>query len=151
MSQLRPGVGVGVIITSSSHTGCVLLGKRKGSTGEGLYALPGGHLEFGEEWVTCASREVKEECGVDLVNVQFCGVVNTVVRQVGYHYVTIFMRAELSGTDEPINMEPNKCEGWGWYDWDKFPPEDQLFYPLKDFRATGYHPFRCKDSTAAST
>jgi len=140
--NVRPGVGVGVIITSRSHPDCVLIGKRKGSSGEGLFALPGGHLEFGEDWATCASREVLEECGVEVSNIQYCGVVNSVVTDVGYHYVTIFMRAELQESVEPTNTEPHKCEGWVWCNWDEFPQQDQLFYPLRDFRSGGYHPFR---------
>ena len=53
-------VGVGVFIV---RNGKVLLGKRKGSHGEGLWALPGGHVEEYEDyWETCA-REVEEEVG----------------------------------------------------------------------------------------
>src|SRR5258707_8500479 len=52
-----PQVGVGVVVV---RDGKVLLGLRRGSHGSGAWALPGGHLEWGESVESCARREVTE-------------------------------------------------------------------------------------------
>merc|ERR1712098_537708 len=91
----RPGLGCGVFVLSPSHPGCVLLGRRRGSAGSGTWALPGGHLEFGEEPEECAVREVMEETGLVPQNVRCAAVTNTVRRGLDYHYFVLFMIAEV--------------------------------------------------------
>ena len=62
-----PIVGVGVIVL---RDGLVLLGERIGSHGSRTWALPGGHLEFGETVEQCAAREVREETGLELQDIK---------------------------------------------------------------------------------
>lgn len=63
------------------------------------WALPGGHLEFGETFDTCAVREVSEETGQEIHDVQFQTAVNNVFEVEKKHYVTVLMSAITS--DEP--------------------------------------------------
>lgn len=133
----RPGVGLSVIIIKEDK---VLLGKRKGSHGEGTYAFPGGHLENNEGFLDCLSREIKEEVGD--VKIQFIdkfpsAVTNDIFNE-DKHYVTLFIRAKyISG--EPQVLEPEKCEKWEWYSWDNLP--SPLFLPIKNLIKQNYNIF----------
>ena len=111
------GVGTGVIVVNETHPGCVLLGKRLNSDGEGKWALPGGHLEFGERVTECASRELEEECGIVAVEPRLLCWDESLDLAVDYHYVTAFV--VVTTDSEPRNMEPEKCEGWEWKRWDE--------------------------------
>lgn len=68
---------------------------------------------YSEEWSECAIRETLEETGLKIKNVSFATVVNAVVTEADYHYITIFMKGEIdtSHVQEPENLEPDKCEG----------------------------------------
>ena len=57
----NPIPGVVVVIERDGH---VLLGKRAGSFGKGQWGLPQGYIEFDEDFLTAAIREVKEETGL---------------------------------------------------------------------------------------
>jgi 8-oxo-dGTP diphosphatase len=54
--NLRPLVGVGVVVVRPTDNK-IYVGVRKGSHGATKWALPGGHLEWGESWADCAARE----------------------------------------------------------------------------------------------
>ncbi|GFQ01743.1 nudix hydrolase 1 [Phtheirospermum japonicum] len=135
----RPKVAVVVFLLKGKK---VLLGRRRSSVGRDTFALPGGHLEFGESFEECAAREVKEETGLDIDRIEFLTVTNNVVSKVDkpLHIVAIFMRAFLANPDQmPQNPEPDKCEGWDWYDWNDLPRP--LFGPLETMARSDFNPF----------
>ncbi len=117
--QVRVGIGVMIL-----KDGKVLLGKRKGSHGAGEYAFPGGHLDYMESFEDCARRETREECGVEIENIRFQFVAN-LRRYKPKHYAHIGLIAGWK-SGVPRVLEPEKCDGWQWYDLDRLP---HLFGP----------------------
>ncbi len=112
----RPKVGLGVIVFKE---GKVLLGKRKNAAGDGLFATPGGHLEYMESFEDCVKRETMEEAGIEIENVRFLAVKN-IKNYAPKHYVDVHLMADWK-SGEPQNLEPERCEGWDWYDLDNLP------------------------------
>ncbi len=138
-----PRVRVSVLICKD---GKVLLGKPKqtafdGYCSSGLQQLaradtwgtPGGKLELGESFEACALREVAEETGLEITNVRFCAVTNTVFDE-QTHWINIFVCADLE-QGEAKNLEPDKCAAWCWFDWDKLP--DNVFPAIKSVKEQG--------------
>ncbi|KAJ5126090.1 hypothetical protein N7448_005400, partial [Penicillium atrosanguineum] len=138
--MMDPKVGVGVFALNSE--GKFILGERKGSHGAGTWALPGGHLEFGESFETCAARELLEETGLQIQNLQFLTAVNSVFEKENKHYITIFMAGTVHDAAQPQNLEPEKCTGWEWVSWDELKADREaqlsssggrnLFLPLME-------------------
>ncbi|KAM2679678.1 hypothetical protein EV2_011563 [Malus domestica] len=137
----KPRVAVVVFLLRGKT---VLLGRRRSSVGDSTFALPGGHLEFGESFEECAARELKEETGLDIEKekMELLTVTNNLFLEPPKpsHYVTVSMRGVAADPDqEPQNLEPNKCDGWEWYEWDNLP--NPLFWPLEKMVRTGFSPF----------
>ena len=134
------GVGVGAVVMNKNHPGCVLVGKRINTVGEGTWAFPGGHIDFGESVENCTRRECAEEVNLKVTDVNYWTMNNCCDPPTKYHYLTIFMTCWADA--EPENLEPHKCEKWEWVPWDqpgKFP--EKLFAPLRELRLTGFSPF----------
>ncbi len=55
-------VGIGAVVIDRENR--ILLVKRGHPPGEGYWAVPGGHLEYGEHIIDACLRELKEETGV---------------------------------------------------------------------------------------
>lgn len=120
----RPRVGVGVVVIKD---GRILLGKRKGAHGAGEWSFAGGHLEFGETVEECALRELAEETGLKALSIQIGPWVNDVIEE-NKHYVTLFVFVDQFKGHLQL-LEPDKCEGWEWFDWHSLP--SPLFTPIR--------------------
>jgi len=135
MEEKRPKVGLGVIIMKDNK---VLFGKRKSVIGNGTWCIPGGHLEFKESWEECAIRETMEETGVKIKNIRFGTVTNDIFIKEDKHYISIFVLADYDSGEVKV-MEPDKCEKWGWFEWNKLP--SPLFESESNLIKEGYNPF----------
>lgn len=138
MTQVRSSLNASTSYVSTSRLSPIrsasLYLRIRTDHSSGAWALPGGHLDLGESFEDCAVREVLEETGIILKpkNVRFLTATNDFVDEDRKHYVTIFMgyslpvpteeengaRLEPQIGFEPRNMEPEKCEGWEWVQWE---------------------------------
>ncbi len=69
-------------------------------------SFPGGHVEDGESIVGATVREIREETGLEVANLEFCGLVDWYNEQTKERYFVFNYRTEqwsgelLSETDE---------------------------------------------------
>jgi len=118
-------IGVNIFLIKD---GQILLGKRLSKAGFGTWGLPGGHLEPGENLAEAAKRELYEETGIKVSQLEFLQLINNPEQD--EHYIQInFIAKEWLG--EPELKEPEKCERWEWFDLENLPTE--IFFGHRDF------------------
>ena len=76
----------------------ILVQDRKDPKWPGI-TFPGGHVEPGESFVESAVREVKEETGLDITDVRFCGVKQWTQKNGEFRYIVLLFKTDaFSGT-----------------------------------------------------
>lgn len=125
--SMRPGIGVGVLVWRGQQ---ILLGERISKRQDSCWQFPGGHLENNESVTACARREVQEETGLNIKNLRHLGFTDTTFEVAQHRYLTLLVSCEYE-SGEAERLEPEKCAGWQWFDYQKLPAP--LFAPITSF------------------
>lgn len=105
-------MGVHVLVERGER----ILMLRRAGTGffDGLYSLPGGHVEPGESLIEAAVRELEEETGLraGAETLDYLGVVH---RLSDTNRIDFFFRV-TRWRGEPWLREPDRCDDLCWFD-----------------------------------
>lgn len=95
-----PRVGVGGVVIADKR---VLLVKRGRPPAQGLWAIPGGKVHWGESLTEAVIREVAEETGLQIEPLHIVETFDQITRnpdgEVIFHYIIIDYLARLVSTD----------------------------------------------------
>lgn len=109
---MRTGIPVGVHVLVEDGSRILML--RRAGTGffDGLFSLPGGHVEPGESLRAAAARELAEETGIVVATdrLEYVGVVHHLSDT---NRIDFFVRA-AGWHGEPFIREPDKCDAMRW-------------------------------------
>jgi 8-oxo-dGTP diphosphatase len=119
----RPNAGVGVFVVSGNK---MLLEKRKGIYGGGIWPIPRGCLEINEILENCAKKEVFEEKGFETNKADKINFTNDIFEGDKKHYSILALLAK--GIKGVLRLkEPEKFDEWKWYGLLTY-----LFIPLQN-------------------
>ncbi|ACP34244.1 NUDIX hydrolase [Sulfolobus islandicus L.S.2.15] len=101
----RPLVAVGCLIVEENK---VLLVKRKNPPNAGLWAIPGGKVEYGETLEDALKREMREETGLEVAVSNIISIVQVINE--GYHYVILDFECKPIGGKLRASSDASEVE-----------------------------------------
>lgn len=95
----------------------------------GVYELPGGHIDYGEEVSSGLVREIQEEFGMSVALGDPFAVFTYSNEVKGSHSIEVIYFAHFTDPIEDIAMNPNDHSTCGWFSEAELP---QTFVSTKD-------------------
>ena len=120
-----PEVIVGVLIFNQEGKVFLMVSPKW----KGKYSLPGGHIEYGETMEDTAKREIKEETGLDIFDIQFLMVQECIFSEEFYkkkHFVFLDYIAKTKETKVILDGREGIEHVWATID-------EALKLPLNSF------------------
>jgi 8-oxo-dGTP diphosphatase len=117
----RPGVTVDVVIVTREPRRRVLLIRRKNDPYAGMWAVPGGFVEMDESLEDAAARELREETGVAVAQLEQLHTFGDPKRDPRGRTISIAYLAEV----DPGQLNPQAADDAaevGWHDLETPPP-----------------------------
>src|SRR3990167_5383208 len=99
----RPNFRVSVITVNEKQE--ILLVQHKKGT-RYYWVLPGGRIEYGEDFATCAVRELKEETNLDIRFGKVVFLSEAIAPDRSRHIINIYATGEILGGELKVGDEP---------------------------------------------
>ena len=141
--------------------GAVLVNRSRNSkTGEEYFALPGGHIDPGEDCITALEREFEEELGAKVAVYDLCFVSESIYAgrrksETKRHELVLYFHADLASDLQENGKEvlsPEKDKNFQWLQLELLPTSNMLPVSVKEYllatileRETAHYTF--SDST----
>jgi ADP-ribose pyrophosphatase YjhB (NUDIX family) len=115
--------------------GRILLQKRgpKNCDEVGTWDVGGGAVEFGEHPEDAMKREMKEELGIELKDVEFLGV-NTLLRDNNdgkkTHWICFSYTGIVTNPNDIVILEDGTVDDFGWFDIKTLPNPLHTIVPM---------------------
>jgi len=81
----------------------------------GVYEVPGGHIDFGEDVIAGLRREVREELGKDITVGDPFSVFTYLNEVKGAHAIEVCYFAQFVGALDDIELNPEDHMAAGWF------------------------------------
>ena len=116
----RPAVSADVVVLDRRHLSPkILLIQRLKEPFANHWALPGGFMEIDESLEQAAARELEEETGLQIKDMQQVGAFSQVDRDPRGRIITVAFVCEITGDQQAIAADDAKS--LKWFDLDSLP------------------------------